>query len=45
MTASVLSVSLRAGHMFSKDVAPRIRVVAGFGVEGDGHYGETVQHR
>jgi hypothetical protein len=45
MTASVLSVSLRAGHTFSKDVAPRIRLVAGFGVEGDGHYGETVQHR
>jgi len=45
MTASVLSVSLRAGHSFSKDVAPRIRLVAGLGVEGDGHYGALVQHR
>jgi MOSC domain-containing protein YiiM len=41
----VLSVSLRPGHSFSKTLAPEIRLVAGLGVEGDGHFGETVQHR
>src|SRR6476659_2711295 len=41
----VLCVSLRPGHSFSKTLAPEIRLVAGLGVEGDGHFGETVQHR
>jgi MOSC domain-containing protein YiiM len=41
----VLSVSLRPGHSFSKTLAPEIRLVAGLGVDGDGHFGETVQHR
>ena len=45
MTGVVLSVSLRAGHFFSKDIAPRIRLVEGRGVEGDAHFGESVQHR
>jgi MOSC domain-containing protein YiiM len=44
MTGKVVSVSLRPGHTFSKDPAPEIRLVAGLGVEGDGHFGETVQH-
>ncbi|MDB5644222.1 MAG: hypothetical protein JWN07_3539 [Hyphomicrobiales bacterium] len=45
MSAVVIAVSLRPGHSFSKDLAPVIRLVAGRGVEGDGHFGQTVQHR
>jgi MOSC domain-containing protein YiiM len=43
--ASVLSVSRRPGHSFSKDVEPSITLLEGLGVEGDGHLGVTVQHR
>jgi MOSC domain-containing protein YiiM len=43
--ARVLSVAASAGHRFSKQTRPMIRLVAGLGVEGDGHLGETVQHR
>jgi MOSC domain-containing protein YiiM len=45
LSGVVLSVSLRPGHRFSKALAPEIRLVAGLGIEGDGHFGETVQHR
>lgn len=45
MTMHVVSVSLRLGHSFSKDCAAQIQLVAGHGVAGDGHYGQTVQHR
>lgn len=41
----VTAVSRRRGHHFSKDVRPSIRLLAGLGVEGDGHAGTTVQHR
>ena len=41
----VLSVSASAGHTFSKTVQPAIRLIAGRGVEGDAHCGETVKHR
>jgi len=41
----VVSVSRRSSHAFSKDVADRIVLVAGLGVEGDAHLGRTVQHR
>jgi MOSC domain-containing protein YiiM len=41
----VVGVSLRAGHGIGKDAAERIRLVAGLGVEGDAHRGETVKHR
>ena len=40
----VTSVSLRAGHDFSKTKAASIRLQAGLGVEGDAHKGKTVQH-
>ncbi|WP_227014308.1 MULTISPECIES: MOSC domain-containing protein [Nocardiopsis] len=43
--AVVESVSGSAGHTFSKDVLPGIRLLAGLGVEGDAHLGATVQHR
>lgn len=42
---SVAAVSLSATHTFSKAVTPVIRLLAGLGVEGDAHLGETVKHR
>lgn len=42
---SVAAVSLRSGHHFSKTPSPGIRLLTGLGVAGDGHLGETVQHR
>jgi MOSC domain-containing protein YiiM len=36
---------MRSGHGIGKDAAERIRLVAGLGVEGDAHHGETVKHR
>lgn len=41
----VVAVSLRAGHHFSKTPALSIRLRLGWGVDGDGHLGQTVQHR
>jgi MOSC domain-containing protein YiiM len=45
MKAAVLAVSSRAQHRFSKTPREAIRVLAGFGVEGDAHAGATVKHR
>jgi hypothetical protein len=42
---SVLAVSLRHGHHFSKTPSFSIRLLAGLGVAGDAHMGETVKHR
>ena len=36
---------MRRGHGIGKTVADAIRLVAGRGVEGDAHLGETVKHR
>jgi len=44
-TGTVVSVSRSPVHGFSKDVEAEIRIVAGLGVEGDAHSGETVKHR
>lgn len=41
----VVAVARRDGHHFSKQTVDSIRLVAGCGVEGDGHAGTTVQHR
>jgi GNAT superfamily N-acetyltransferase len=43
--AVVVSVSSSSGHTFSKAVQPHIRLIAGLGVEGDAHCGETIKHR
>ena len=43
--ARVVAVAASAGHRFSKQTRPVIRLVEGLGVEGDAHLGETVQHR
>ncbi|WP_374384014.1 MOSC domain-containing protein [Dongia sp.] len=44
-TPRVVGVSLARGHHFSKTAAFEIRLLAGLGVAGDAHMGETVQHR
>src|SRR3979490_69120 len=42
---SVVAVSSRIGHHFSKMPALSIRLLRGLGVAGDAHMGETVKHR
>lgn len=44
-TAIVTAVSRSPVHGFSKPVHDAIRLVAGLGVEGDAHAGDTVKHR
>jgi len=41
----VVAVSSRAEHGIGKTRRETIRLIAGLGVEGDAHLGETVQHR
>ncbi|CAH1660253.1 MOSC domain-containing protein [Hyphomicrobiales bacterium] len=45
MSGIVVAVSRAAGHAFSKVNEHAIRLLAGRGVEGDAHCGETVKHR
>jgi MOSC domain-containing protein YiiM len=45
MNPHVLAVHLSPVHEFSKQRFERISLLAGLGVEGDAHCGETVQHR
>jgi MOSC domain-containing protein YiiM len=45
MEAMVAAVSSSARHTLSKPTQAVIRLVAGLGVEGDAHSGETVKHR
>ena len=42
---TVIAVSRSSGHTFSKANEAVIRLIAGIGVEGDAHAGETVKHR
>src|SRR4051812_28622040 len=42
---SVVGVSLRHGHHFSKTPSLSIRLLRGLGVAGYAHMGETVKHR
>jgi MOSC domain-containing protein YiiM len=42
---SVIAVSSRLGHHFSKTPSLSIRLLKGLGVAGDAHIGETVKHR
>lgn len=44
-TGVVVAVSRSGTHSFSKKKDERIRLLAGIGVEGDAHAGETVKHR
>ncbi|MGE0431692.1 MAG: MOSC domain-containing protein [Planctomycetota bacterium] len=43
--STVVAVSRSSTHTFSKTTQPEIRLLAGLGVEGDAHMGETVKHR
>jgi len=45
VSAVVVAVSRSAAHTFGKANEPRIRLLAGLGVEGDAHAGVTVKHR
>ena len=45
MHGIVTAVSRSATHALSKPVEESVRLLAGFGVEGDAHAGETVKHR
>jgi MOSC domain-containing protein YiiM len=42
---SVRAVCLSARHSFSKQLQESIRLIEGFGVDGDVHAGATVRHR
>ncbi|KAL4862487.1 hypothetical protein BDV12DRAFT_202982, partial [Aspergillus spectabilis] len=41
----VLSVTSSPSHNFSKPTVSSITLIGGYGIEGDCHAGETVQHR
>jgi MOSC domain-containing protein YiiM len=43
--AEIIAVAQDDGHRFSKPLLPAIRLLAGLGVDGDAHCGETVKHR
>ena len=45
MEGTVTAVSRSADHTFGKPNEGGIRLLAGLGVEGDAHLGETVKHR
>ena len=45
MEGVVVAVSCSPTHTFTKPNLARIRLLAGLGVEGDAHCGETVKHR
>ena len=45
MSGVVLAISRSPTHMFSKPNHTSIRLLAGLGVEGDAHMGQTVKHR
>ncbi|MDO9461331.1 MAG: MOSC domain-containing protein [Alphaproteobacteria bacterium] len=45
MSATVIAVAASASHSMRKPVQDRIVLLAGLGVEGDAHMGETVRHR
>jgi len=45
MNGVVVAVSCSARHTMSKPAVAAIRLLAGLGVEGDAHLGETVKHR
>lgn len=45
LPAVVVAVTASATHTFSKPARASIRLLSGFGVEGDAHLGVTVKHR
>jgi MOSC domain-containing protein YiiM len=45
VSGTVVAVSSNGTHTMSKPNRERIRLLAGLGVEGDAHQGETIKHR
>jgi MOSC domain-containing protein YiiM len=45
MQGTVVSVSSDDAHRFSKIIRQSVRLIEGYGVEGDAHAGRFVQHR
>jgi MOSC domain-containing protein YiiM len=45
LRGTIVAVSRSESHSFAKPTRDAIRLVAGFGVEGDAHGGSTVRHR
>jgi MOSC domain-containing protein YiiM len=45
MSGTVTAVSRSKSHSFSKAPEMSIRLLAGLGIDGDAHMGETVKHR
>lgn len=45
MSPRVIAVARDPGHNFTKRTVAEIEIVAGFGVAGDAHGGDTVKHR
>ena len=45
MTGRIVAVCREDAHRFAKRDCEAIHLVAGLGVEGDAHFGATVQHR
>lgn len=45
MRGTVIGVARDEEHRFGKVPQPRIRLIAGLGVEGDAHAGATIRHR
>ncbi len=45
ISGKVIAVSLSNTHTFSKENRNKIKLLSGYGVEGDAHFGKTVKHR
>ena len=45
MTSTILALHRSPTHELSKQTENELRLIAGLGVEGDAHAGETVKHR
>jgi MOSC domain-containing protein YiiM len=45
MTGTIIAVTCDAVHQFSKSSKLKIRLIEGYGVEGDAHAGRFIRHR
>lgn len=45
MSGTIIAISTSTTHSFSKTNQDSIELIAGIGIKGDAHAGETVQHR
>jgi MOSC domain-containing protein YiiM len=45
MEGQVFAVASDGSHRFSKQLMPKIELIAGLGIKGDAHEGATVKHR